>query len=384
MTTEREFLACAANVFGVKPEDVSLETTYESIPAWDSMAHLRLIMEVAARYGVEIPFADVVNVNSLWEFWRRINGRTPQKVVAVDLDNTLWQGVAGEDGRDALVPNVAFQRQLKALKERGVLLVALSKNNFDDVAWFFSTASGMPLNGDDFVLWRVNWQPKAENLLDAARTLNLHPDSFVFVDDNPAERLEMASRLPEVRVAAFPPQLDAYFPKLELTEEDRVKTEEYRAEALRKDYLGDLQVWVKVHEMEPREEPRVCQLSQKANQFNVCTHRYTADTLPRDAQIFTAHAGDRFGDQGLVGYVIVRQAEILDFTMSCRVMGRGVEQCIASAVEEALRGRGVASLAARWRRTPKNAPVENLFESLGFVLVSATGDEKRYRKELSA
>ena len=125
MTGEREFLDFAAGILGVPAERVSLETTYSSIPEWDSIAQLRLVMEVASKFGVEIPFAEVTNVTSLWEFWRRINGVAVKKVVAVDLDNTLWDGVVGEDGVADIRPKVEFQRELRALKDRGVLLVAL-------------------------------------------------------------------------------------------------------------------------------------------------------------------------------------------------------------------------------------------------------------------
>ena len=242
MVGERDFLDFAAGVFGVAPGGLSLETTLGSIPEWDSMAHLRLVMSVQSKYGVEIPFADVTNVTSLWEFFRRVNGLSPKKVVAVDLDGTLWDGVAGEDGADAVRPNAAFQAKLKELKDRGVLLVALSKNNFEDVR-------GLVEAFGDFVAWRIDWNAKAENLADVAAELNLGVDSFVFVDDNPAERIEMKARLPAVAVASFPPNMDAYFPPGVVTEEDRAKTEEYRAEAKRREWaasvgdLGKVDVW---------------------------------------------------------------------------------------------------------------------------------------------
>ena len=224
MVGERDFLDFAAGVFGVAPGGLSLETTLGSIPEWDSMAHLRLVMAVQSEYGVEIPFADVTNVTSLWEFYRRVNGLSPKKVVAVDLDGTLWDGVAGEDGVDAVRPNAAFQSKLKELKDRGVLLVALSKNNFEDVR-------GLVEAFGDFVAWRIDWKSKAENLADVAAELNLGVDSFVFVDDNPAERLEMKARLPEVAVAGWPPRLDAYFPKCEPTAEDLATLAEREAKA---------------------------------------------------------------------------------------------------------------------------------------------------------
>ena len=122
MVGEREFLGFAADVFGVAPGALSLETAYGTIPQWDSMAQLRLVIAVKDRYGAEIPFADVTEVTSLWEFFRRVNGLSPKKAVAVDLDGTLWYGVAGEDGADAVRPNEALQAKLRELKSRGVVL----------------------------------------------------------------------------------------------------------------------------------------------------------------------------------------------------------------------------------------------------------------------
>ena len=411
MVSVREFAEFAAGVLGVPAEALSFETTYSSIPEWDSIAQLRLVTEVASKFGVEIPFAEVTNVTSLWEFWRRINGASPKKVVAVDLDNTLWDGVVGEDGVDGIRPKVEFQRELKALKERGVLLVALSKNNLGDVEWMLGDedvtqrrggAGGMVLSRDDFVSWRINWKPKAENLLEVARELNLGVDAFVFVDDNPAERLELAVRLPEVTVANFPPKLEAYFPKRELTDEDRHKTEEYRAEAKRRSRLAGIgdqgsgisveEIWqalgieLDVHVMTDGEVTRVAQLSQKANQFDVCTNRYSEAEireLGRTGLVVTAHAKDRFGDQGLIAFVIVKESEILDWVMSCRVMGRGIEEKVEAEVERLAAARGVRELSASWRDSGKNAPVKELFERFGFDLVGETAGEKRYKKGLA-
>lgn len=393
MVGESEFLDFAAGIFGLPPEGLSLETSYGSLPEWDSMAQLRLVVEVKERYGVEIPFADVTEVTSLWELFRRVNGLSPKKVVAVDLDGTLWDGVAGEDGPGAVRPNAALQGKLRELKSRGVLLVALSKNNFEDVR-------GPVEAFGDFVAWRIDWRSKAENLADVAAELNLGVDSFVFVDDNPAERIEMKARLPEVAVACFPPNLDAYFPPRSVTDEDRAKTEEYRAEAKRRAWaagVGDLKgldiwkelgAWVDVHEMRFDEVPRVAQLSQKANQFSACTNRYGEEDvrgwLGGGGRVFTVRAGDRFGDQGLVAFVRLGPSaagglDVIDWTMSCRVAGRGMEERVWSEIE----GRvGPCRVSATWRRTAKNAPVADLFERLGFAVASETEGEKVYEKIL--
>ena len=400
MASEREFLEFAAGILGVPAEKLSLETTYGSIPEWDSMAQLRLVTEIAAKYGVEIPFAEVVNVTSLWEFLRRINGGAVKKVVAVDLDNTLWDGVIGEDGLAGIRAKPAFERELKGLKDRGVLLVALSKNNLEDGLKGLGCLE--VLKKDDFITCRINWDCKAENLVQVAEELNLGVDSFVFVDDNPAERLEMQAKLPEVTVAAFPPNLSAYFPPREITEEDRHKTEEYRAEAerrrclagmrdemreVREEVFRELGVEVEIHPILDDEVARVAQLSQKANQFNVCTNRYSEDEireLARTGLVVTAHAKDKFGDQGLVAYVIVRDAEIVDWVMSCRTMGRGVEERVEAEVERLIAARGVERITARWCETGRNAPVRELFERFGFKLEKDLDLEKLYSKCLAA
>ena len=395
----KEFLEFAAGVLGVPAEKLSLETTYGAIPEWDSMAQLRLVTEIAAKYGVEIPFAEVVNVTSLWEFLRRINGGPVKKVVAVDLDNTLWDGVIGEDGLAGIRAKPEFERKLKELKDRGVLLVALSKNNLEEGVKGLGCLE--VLKKDDFIAWRINWDCKAENLVQIAEELNLGFDAFVFVDDSPAERLEMAAKLPEVTVAAFPPNLDAYFPPREITEEDRHKTEEYRAEAarrrcldgmrdemreVREEVFRELGVEVEAHPILDSEVARVAQLSQKANQFNVCTNRRSEDeirALAREGLVVTAHAKDKFGDQGLVAYVVVRDAAILDFVMSCRTMGRGIEERVEAEVERLVRERGVSQLTATWRDSGRNAPVKELFERFGFALESDTELEKVYSKRLN-
>ena len=316
-----------------------------------------------------------------------------KKVIAVDLDNTVWDGVAGEDGPTGVRVRKDFQQELLALKDRGVLLTVLSKNNPEDVDWFFE-------KDDPFVLKSINWEPKAENLSRQAAELNLGSDSFVFVDDNPVERAEMRARHPEVLVADFPPQLNAFFPKRAVTAEDLAKSEQYRDEARRRefgaglsveDYLKELDIRTEIHPIRTEEIPRVAQLSQKTNQFNVCTNRYTEDEIRRfsadpHALLVTLHASDRFGDQGLVAFVLVEveesQARVRDWVMSCRAMNRRIEFTVEEAVERMLKERGVKALSARWRRTAKNAPVKDLFEKFGFRLVSETEEEKTYERVL--
>ena len=320
-----------------------------------------------------------------------------KKVLALDLDNTLWKGVVSEDGVDAIEPNELLQRKALMLKECGVVLVALSKNNPEDVAPALRDAR-MLLHEDDFAAMRVNWDAKSLNLSDVARELNVGIDSFVFVDDNPGNRAEMRASLPEVTITPFPPDLSLYFHSAALTDEDRMRTAHYKAESLRReeasrlsldDYLRSLDIKNEIHLITEEEFARVAQLAQKTNQFNVCTNRWTEDDVRSFAAdsrhaIFTLHSSDRFGDLGLVAFVHATidgdAAEIVDWVMSCRAMNRRIEFVMEGEVERALASRGVKKISAAWKRTAKNNPVENLFDSFGFELLESTPDLRRYKR----
>ena len=320
-----------------------------------------------------------------------------KKVLALDLDNTLWKGVVSEDGVDAIVPNESLQREALLLKERGVVLVALSKNNPEDVTPALRDAR-MILHEDDFAAMRVNWDAKSLNLSDVACELNVGVDSFVFVDDNPGNRAEMRASLPEVTITPFPSDLSLYFHSAALTDEDRMRTAHYKAESLRReeasrlsldDYLRSLDIKNEIHLIREEEFARVAQLAQKTNQFNVCTNRWTEEDVRAFAAdsrhaIFTLHSSDRFGDLGLVAFVHVMvdgdAAEIVDWVMSCRAMNRRIEFAMEGEVERALVSCGVKKFSATWKRTAKNNPVENLFDSFGFELVESTPELRRYKR----
>lgn len=333
-----------------------------------------------------------------------------KKVLALDFDNTLWSGVIGEDSVEGVRPFVDFQKGLKALRERGVILVALTKNNAADIEPVWSDGR-MVLKRSDFAALRVDWNDKATNLVDVAKTLNLGTDSFVFVDDNPAEREQMRAMRPEVVVTDFPADeaeltkflrriKRLYFPEMRLTAEDKSKTEQYQAEAARRefatglsvdDYLKGLELWADIHPVVDAEIARVAQLSQKTNQFNVLTNRYTVDEIRQFAHddsrlIVSIHAGDRFGEQGLVAFVqaVVSgdEATIVDWVMSCRTMNRRLEFAVEDRVEAMLVARGVKTLHAKWLRTQKNAPVSHLFDAFGFSVQEATEDVRIYELAL--
>ena len=340
-----------------------------------------------------------------------------KKCIAVDLDNTLWGGVIGEDGVEGIQLSnhkegaryCDAQKILKKMKGQGVMLAILSKNNAEDVEPVFKHPD-MVLQHEDFVAEIINWEPKSVNIRKLAADLNIGLDSFVFLDDNPAEREQMKAECPEVAVIEFPKDSSLlpdtiekayyeYFLSLEVTGEDAQKTAMYRAENARKaemataasveDFLKKLEMTMVIHKMLPEEEKRVTQLTNKTNQFNVTTHRYSEEEikeLSENGDIITVHMADKYGDQGLVAVLILKyegdKAEIDTFLMSCRVMGRKAEEEIIARVRGYLEAKGVKTVKAAYIKSAKNAPVLDLFDKLGFSLTSGAieniGDRKDY------
>lgn len=340
-----------------------------------------------------------------------------KKCIAVDLDNTLWGGVIGEDGVEGIVLSnhkegaryYDAQKLLKKMKNQGVMLAILSKNNVDDVEPVFKHPD-MVLRHEDFVAEVINWDSKAKNIRDLAKDLNIGLDSFVFLDDNPAEREAMKAECPEVTVIDFPKDSSLlpetvekayqdYFLSLEVTGEDTKKTAMYRAESQRKaemssatsveDFLKKLEMTMDIHRMLPEEEKRVVQLVNKTNQFNVTTKRYSEEEIKKLAEkgdVITVHMADKYGDQGLVAVLILKydsdQADIDTFLMSCRVMGRSAENEIVARIKNLLQAKGVKSVHAAYIKTAKNAPVESLFEKLGFSIVEQEEGHKEYAVDI--
>lgn len=332
------------------------------------------------------------------------------KVIVLDLDNTLWGGIVGEDGRDAIAigPNglgaafLAFQDALLALRAQGFLLAVASKNNEADAFDVFDHHSGMRLRRDHFAAHRVGWGPKSQALRELAAELSLSTDSFVFVDDDPAECAEVRAALPEVTVVQLPaeparyvevlravPQLD----RMALTDEDRMRAAAYQAEnaraVARKEaattpdalhaYLRSLQLVAKVRRLSAADVSRAAQLTQKTNQFNLTTIRRSeaeVEALLRDAawRLYALDVADRFGDYGTTGLVFAQRADattwnIETLLLSCRVLGRGVENALLRAVAIDLTRAGARRLTGRWIATPKNAPARNFLAHHGFIEV---------------
>lgn len=337
-----------------------------------------------------------------------------KKCIVVDLDNTLWGGVIGEEGVGGIeLSNLGIgaryydtQRILKKIKEQGVMLAIISKNNVEDVEPVFEHPN-MLLQPEDFVEILINWDEKSKNMLHLAKILNIGLDAFVFLDDNPVEREKMTMECPEVEVMDFPidssklPQVveNAYYENffsLEVTGEDRAKTDMYKAESQRKaeysrtpsveDFLKKLEMTMTVHRMLKEEEIRVVQLLSKTNQFNLTTKRYSTQDikeLQKHGDVITVHMADKYGNQGLVSVVILvykdLTAEIDVFLMSCRVMGRNAEIEIMAMIKEFLKGKGIQEIYATYYPTRKNSPVENFYEQIGFSVLEKKESEKRYK-----
>ena len=311
----------------------------------------------------------------------------PKKAIAVDADNTLWRGILSEDGRDALVPCVEFQKGLLRLREKGVVLLLLTKN--DPASPFMR--GDMPLSDGDFAALRINWAPKAGNLVEACRELNIGTESVVFVDDNPHERAQMEAHLPEVTVAPWrgwgdPSRGDAearqllrrleecFFSGMGETEEDRLRAADYASPARRAvrefrdsgEYLSSLGLWAAPSMAAEADIPRLAQMAGKTNQFNATTIRRTAADFAAlladpSKRVFVFRAGDRFGEQGIVCYVVcdMEGGRVTDFVMSCRAMGRTLERFAYRHVADAL---GFAP-PVDFVPTAKNAPFKAFLES---------------------
>ncbi len=327
-----------------------------------------------------------------------------KKVLVLDLDNTIWGGVIGDDGVEGLELGqgtgageafVAFQRYVKDLKSRGVILAACSKND-DANAWApFQKHPEMVLTAEDFSVFVANWNDKASNIDAIAKKLNLGLDAFVFFDDNPMERDLVRQLLPMVSVPEVPEDPSDFidclsgsglFESFVLTEEDRHRTCQYRADSQRgelrssshnvEDYLKGLDMTLAVAPFDDIGASRIHQLINKSNQFNLTTRRYSLEQVHQmrnDEHILTYqfHLKDRFGDNGMISVVIARPADggdlIIDtWLMSCRVLGRHVEQEVLNCIVEGARTRGFKRVVGEFLPTAKNQMVKDHYEKLGF------------------
>lgn len=324
------------------------------------------------------------------------------KCAIVDLDNTLWGGVIGDDGLEGIQIGelgqghafTEFQTWLKELKNRGVMLAVCSKNDEANAKEPFLRHPEMVLKLDDFSAFVANWEDKASNIRRIQKELNIGLDSMVFFDDNPFERNLVRTMLPEVEVPELPEDPAEYtafarmqnlFDTNSYSDEDRVRTERYLAEKSRTelsagidnydDYLKALGMKAVCAPFDAFHIPRIAQLTQRSNQFNLRTVRYSEQEIEEIAanpryitRYYTLR--DRFGEHGLIAVVILEKREnelfVNEWLMSCRVLKRGMEQFIADSIVRAAREAGVARVVGEYIPTPKNAMVKDLYASMGF------------------
>jgi len=327
------------------------------------------------------------------------------KCVVLDLDNTLWGGVVGDDGPHGI--KIAahgdgeafhrFQCFLKELKNRGILLAVCSKNEHENAVRPFEINSEMVLKLDDITVFVANWENKPQNIASIRDALNIGLDSMLFLDDNPFERAAVRTLLPDVMVPELPDDPADYvktlvelnlFETTAFSAEDAQRSTLYRQEAQRRlaettapsfeDYLQSLEMTIEVTRFTPEQLGRITQLLQRSNQFNLTTQRHNqaqCEAMMNDIEgclPLTASLRDRFGDHGLISIVVVRPdraadtAVISDWLMSCRVLTRGVEEYLMNHVVEQARRWGLSSVAASYIPTSKNAMVKDFYARFDF------------------
>ena len=367
-------------------------------------------------YVGKIAFSSDVIAEAARDIKAAVRGALGQarKLLVLDLDDTLWGGIVGDLGWERLClggPDpegealADFQRAVKRLARRGIVLAIASKNTEAVALEAIRSHPEMVLRPEDFVAWRINWGDKARNVADIAAELNLGLQSVVFIDDNPAERARVREALPEVLVPEWPadkllyPQAFAAlrcFDVPTVSAEDAARTALYAAEQRRSaarrdvgsvdDWLASLGVHVRVERLAASNVARATQLLNKTNQLNLTTRRlsepeFLAWAAEPGHEVWTAHVGDRFGDAGLTGLLGLAQdgdcCRIVDFVLSCRVMGRKIENALAHLAVARARVVGTTRVAAHYRPTPKNAPCLTFWQSSGFAAspVAAESDE---------
>lgn len=326
-----------------------------------------------------------------------------RKCVVVDLDGTLWGGIVGEDGVRGIDIGgespfgrayADFQRWLKGLKDKGILLVVCSKNDVALAREAFAVRAEMPLKETDFVAFVANWDPKPDNVAAMAAQLNLGLDAFVFLDDRKVEREAMRAAHPEVTVPELPEDPAEWIGFLEnlnlfetasVSADDAERTARYRAETERNarratfanetDFLRDLQMEAEEMPFDEGTIPRVARLMQRTNQFNLTTKRYSESDLMRfqndsSSVPLVLRLADRFGDLGIVSFVLgIRTGDELvidSWLMSCRAIGRGFEKFAFNRLVAKAKTLGVKKLVGQYLPTAKNGLVKNLYPQLGF------------------
>ena len=333
-----------------------------------------------------------------------------KKCLILDLDNTVWGGVIGDDGLEGIQLGhglgigkafTEFQMWVKKLKQRGVIICVASKNNEETAKEPFEKHPDMVLKLEDIAVFQANWETKVDNIRTIQRILNIGFDSMVFLDDNPFERNIVRENIPGITVPELPQDPGEYleylyslnlFETASYSQADKDRTKQYQVEAQRvslqktfsneADFLKSLDMTSVVSGFNKFNTPRVAQLSQRSNQFNLRTVRYTEadiEALGQDPDVidlsFTLE--DKFGDNGLIAVIIMKKQDeetlfIDTWFMSCRVLKRGMEDFTLNTMVEAAREKGYKRIVGEYLPTPKNKMVENHYPSLGFQKLEGT------------
>jgi FkbH-like protein len=323
------------------------------------------------------------------------------KVLVLDLDNTLWGGVIGDDGLDGIALGgdaygeafQHFQRYLLSLRDRGYVLAVCSKNTEAIALEAFQSHPEMVIKETDISVFVANWNDKASNIEYISRVLNLGLDSFVFIDDSPFERSLVRNALPQVAVPELPEDVAEYVAALEasgllegagFTKEDAARNAMYREEALRTteqlkfgnidEYLASLDIRIDIGPFRQPDLPRIAQLIQRSNQFNFRTQRLTqadCEALMAAGEVtVAARLSDKFGDYGLIAVIACETVDndlfVKEFVMSCRVLKRGVEQYLINHLFYQCRKRGLTGVRGQYIKSTKNAMVADFFPGFGF------------------
>lgn len=341
----------------------------------------------------------------------------PKKVLVLDLDNTLWGGVIGDDGLENIELGdtspkgeafKSFQKAIKKLKERGILLAICSKNNEDTAKKPFLEHPEMVLKLEDFVVFKANWKPKSDNIIDISKELNLGIDSLTFVDDNPAEIDIVNQFVPEVETLQLSKDPSDYvnqllstrwFDTFQLSQEDEQRTLQYQQEAQRQNIqlsYSDMDTYLKSIDMKGCIRPftaldvsRITQLINKSNQFNVTTRRRNQAEVEalldnKSYYGFTTRLQDRFGDSGLISIVILQTTSshklLIDtFLMSCRVLERKVEYEVLNHIINVAKNLGIKTVEGKYLPTAKNKLVKDLYPRLGFNQIDSDKKQNIYQ-----
>ena len=345
-----------------------------------------------------------VIADELQNVLQTIEGKT-KKVLALDLDNTLWGGVAGEDGWNNLKISeegigkiyADFQRNIIKLANTGILLVIVSKNNETDAKEVFQRNQNMQLSWDDFVAKKINWNNKADNLREIANELNLGLDSIVFIDDNAFERELVKESLPEIIVPDFPEDITELnywfinnviypnFAKSKISNEDLNKTEQYKRNSERvkesilysyEEFLKQLNINLDIKYIDNENVNRISQLTQKTNQFNLNGKKYSESDLIEmmhsdEFKLFSLQYSDKFGNEGITGVAILKLSDdtaFLDvFLLSCRILGRNIEHSFINYLTELLQNINVKFLKATFVDNGRNIQVREFLIKYGFI-----------------